>query len=397
MNSSATHATLDTEGGCSTAIEPIAQELLETVFMVERSPSFAARTRLAAKLIIPEPQIDAWFQQRRQRKPWPSEESRTLSPTPHSVMPDVVENIDLDMLVEISAAAEEDNRVETAFFHERHLGDMESNAQLHIASEASSTFPANDLLTLHLDDVLAFGECFGEAMDSLATNGNQGQPYVAAAVETQSQPGSWMGDDKASRTVNWQRLGQLSHQRTPLSQCSSHSSTSRQTSLVPSESSETPDNLQEEGLQDATCWDAEPVVAMHPPAHLMPFQGDGLLPLNNVAKIIAANIPNGAKVARDSKLHVQQAISEFMAFLITEAAHISGQSLETSLSRKNVITPSHLKQALENLGATTPVSLTPTMTPTPFIAVAAQGRPCPPRGLTFLRPCVQGWTPSSQR
>lgn len=57
----------------------------------------------------------------------------------------------------------------------------------------------------------------------------------------------------------------------------------------------------------------------------MPFESHEVLPTLNVARVLAEQIPRSAKVAKDSKKYAQQAISEFMAFVITEAADIAYQ------------------------------------------------------------------------
>ena len=55
-------------------------------------------------------------------------------------------------------------------------------------------------------------------------------------------------------------------------------------------------------------------------ARHLPFSSDELLPLHNVARILAQHIPRTLKVAKASKVFSQQALSEFMAFVITESA-----------------------------------------------------------------------------
>lgn len=78
-----------------------------------------------------------------------------------------------------------------------------------------------------------------------------------------------------------------------------------------------------------------------------------LLPMHNVGRVITENIMAGGKVANDTKSHVQQSVTEFMAVVITEAAvhahEIASASRETSTG-SILITPSHLRSAIEGLG-----------------------------------------------
>jgi len=82
------------------------------------------------------------------------------------------------------------------------------------------------------------------------------------------------------------------------------------------------------------------------PIVLQPVSDETLLPMHNVGRAVTDHISSGGKVANDTKSHVQDCVSEFMAVVITEAA----DAMQEKPSTSRIITPSHLRSAIESLG-----------------------------------------------
>ena len=78
------------------------------------------------------------------------------------------------------------------------------------------------------------------------------------------------------------------------------------------------------------------------PEHLR--EQDRLLPMANVARLMAGELPKDSKVSRDAKVLMQELLSEFICFLTAEANDIS------NVDNHKAITPEDQLSALENLG-----------------------------------------------
>ena len=72
---------------------------------------------------------------------------------------------------------------------------------------------------------------------------------------------------------------------------------------------------------------------------------DRLLPVANVAHLMASELPSGGKVSRDSKLFMQEVVSEFIGFVTSEANDVC------MLNKQKAITLDDVLTALANLGA----------------------------------------------
>jgi len=71
---------------------------------------------------------------------------------------------------------------------------------------------------------------------------------------------------------------------------------------------------------------------------------DRLLPMANVARLMAMELPKDAKIARDAKVLMQEMVSEFICFITSEANDVS-----IAMGRK-ALTPDDILAAFENLG-----------------------------------------------
>ena len=71
---------------------------------------------------------------------------------------------------------------------------------------------------------------------------------------------------------------------------------------------------------------------------------DRLLPMANVARLMAMELPKDAKIARDAKVLMQEMVSEFICFITSEANDVS-----IAMGRK-ALTPDDILVAFENLG-----------------------------------------------
>ena len=151
-----------------------------------------------------------------------------------------------------------------------------------------------------------------------------------------------------------------SHWKLPGQQCGGQQSTS---SLLSSQLSTHTCTVRDEELGALHGLGEEKVEPVQPYGLIgrvkwMPFESHEVLPTLNVARVLAEQIPCSAKVAKDSKKYAQQAISEFMAFVITEAADIAYQRRH----KKSTITTCEIKEALVKLGVrarNVPPSLVP--------------------------------------
>ena len=96
-----------------------------------------------------------------------------------------------------------------------------------------------------------------------------------------------------------------------------------------------------------------------PPSAPEPLrEQDRLLPMANVARLMACHLPKDAKIARDAKVLMQEMVSEFICFITAEANDFS-----VAEGHKAITTEDHLN-ALESVGArATVLALLP---PPPF-------------------------------
>eukprot|EP00966_Prymnesium_polylepis_P287952 6650816-Prymnesium_polylepis.1 len=72
---------------------------------------------------------------------------------------------------------------------------------------------------------------------------------------------------------------------------------------------------------------------------------DRLLPVANVAHLMASELPSVAKVSRDAKLFMQEVVSEFIGFVTSEANDVC------MINKQKAITLDDVAAALANLGA----------------------------------------------
>jgi histone H3/H4 len=72
---------------------------------------------------------------------------------------------------------------------------------------------------------------------------------------------------------------------------------------------------------------------------------DELIPQHNVAQLMANSLPSDAKISKEIKLLVQHGLTEFIAFVTSEASDIC---------TGNKVGHAEIKQALTNLGASAP-------------------------------------------
>ena len=108
---------------------------------------------------------------------------------------------------------------------------------------------------------------------------------------------------------------------------------------------------------------------------------DRLLPVANVAYLMANELPEGAKVSKDAKCLMQEILSEFIGFITSEANDVCLYSKQKAITQMDVTT------ALNNMGAASnaiPDSVHPRMPQTNL------ARPLP-----TLRSCKQSQTASS--
>jgi len=76
-------------------------------------------------------------------------------------------------------------------------------------------------------------------------------------------------------------------------------------------------------------------------SELPPPPPDEVIPLHVVAQLVAGSLPRDSKVAKEAKLLVQRSLTEFIAFVTSEAADIC---------TSDRIGVTEIKQALTNLG-----------------------------------------------
>ena len=70
---------------------------------------------------------------------------------------------------------------------------------------------------------------------------------------------------------------------------------------------------------------------------------DRLLPMANVARLMASELPNDAKISRDAKLLMQEMVSEFICFVTSEANDLCMTSGHKAISQSDLL------NALDNL------------------------------------------------
>ena len=71
---------------------------------------------------------------------------------------------------------------------------------------------------------------------------------------------------------------------------------------------------------------------------------DRLLPMANVARLMACELPRNAKISRDAKTLMQEMVSEFICFVTSEANDLS------LMSHRKALSPDDILSALEALG-----------------------------------------------
>lgn len=71
---------------------------------------------------------------------------------------------------------------------------------------------------------------------------------------------------------------------------------------------------------------------------------DRLLPIANVARIMKMAVPSNAKIAKDAKETVQECVSEFIAFVTSEASDRCQQEKRKTINGEDIL------WAMESLG-----------------------------------------------
>jgi histone H3/H4 len=94
--------------------------------------------------------------------------------------------------------------------------------------------------------------------------------------------------------------------------------------------------------QESSGLDMSFIAANRTNSELPPPPPDEVIPLQIVAQLVAGNLPRDSKVAKETKLLVQHSLTEFIAFVTSEAADIC---------TSDKIRVTEIKQALTNLGA----------------------------------------------
>jgi histone H3/H4 len=64
---------------------------------------------------------------------------------------------------------------------------------------------------------------------------------------------------------------------------------------------------------------------------------DRLLPLANIGRLMARELPEGAKVSKDAKVLMQEMASEFICFLTSEANDISLEDQRKSIAHDDIL------------------------------------------------------------
>ena len=64
---------------------------------------------------------------------------------------------------------------------------------------------------------------------------------------------------------------------------------------------------------------------------------DRLLPIANVARIMKQAVPNNAKIAKDAKETVQECVSEFIAFITSEAGERCQQEKRKTINGEDIV------------------------------------------------------------
>jgi len=93
--------------------------------------------------------------------------------------------------------------------------------------------------------------------------------------------------------------------------------------------------------QESSGLDMSFIAANRTNSELPPPPPDEVIPLQIVAQLVAGNMPRDSKVAKETKLLVQHSLTEFIAFVTSEAADIC---------TSDKIRVTEIKQALTNLG-----------------------------------------------
>ena len=84
---------------------------------------------------------------------------------------------------------------------------------------------------------------------------------------------------------------------------------------------------------------------------------DRLLPIANLAHLMANELPTGAKVSKDTKCLMQEVLSEFIGFITSEANDVCLHGKQKAITQSDIMT------ALRNMGET---SKLPPSTATPL-------------------------------
>lgn len=64
---------------------------------------------------------------------------------------------------------------------------------------------------------------------------------------------------------------------------------------------------------------------------------DRLLPIANVARIMKQAVPSNAKIAKDAKETVQECVSEFIAFITSEASDRCQQEKRKTINGEDIV------------------------------------------------------------
>ena len=365
------------------------QRQLEMVFVVEHDPTLEARERLAAALNIPEQEIHAWFQRRRCELSLLEDTSWPMGATSNEMMDlsDVsqlqIEKRSVDEHIDGSVwSAKEGNEASDCLYmyHEEPPSSLQ-NAHSETGSPSNCTshshpgygpsgpdqvpITSGPDLGLHLEDMLTFGE-YEEAIGSLTTDmdiglafkgaGDQPQdsfPSSCACSSLRELPGHLPSVQQSTSSL------QSSSSMTSVTTSTTHTCTVMSgnfgeygASMMASTSHALGgEEFGEEVEMESATQQLEHDASLARAARHLPFSSDELLPLHNVARILAQHIPRTLKVAKASKVFSQQALSEFMAFVITESADVALQHPRPRHQNHALVTPAEIKTALRKLGA----------------------------------------------
>jgi len=80
-----------------------------------------------------------------------------------------------------------------------------------------------------------------------------------------------------------------------------------------------------------------PGVSSSPGGQMLLREQDRLLPSANIANLVARELPSNAKVSKDSKLMIQQAVSEFICFVTSNANEMCLNGKRKSITADDIV------------------------------------------------------------